>query len=57
MEKSFAYIASWVSWLADFCRPPGRIVRESVLLALLLETMELKVSYLKFQVQQLFSLA
>ena len=53
MEKAFAYVASWVSWLADFCRPPGRLAREAVILILLLNTLEFKVALLTFQVQHM----
>ena len=54
MEKSFAYIASWVSWLGDFCRPPSRLIRESTLLILLLNTIEFRISYLNFQIRRMF---
>lgn len=53
MEKAFAYVASWISWLGDFCRPPSRLVRESTLLILLLNTIEFRVSLLNFQIRRM----
>jgi hypothetical protein len=53
MEKAFAYVASWMSWIADFCRPPNRLAREAVILILLLNTLEFKVALLTFQVQRM----
>ena len=55
MEKPFAYIASWISWLWDFCRPPNRLVREAILLILLLNTLEFRVAFLNFQIRRMFA--
>jgi len=47
------YLASWLSWLADWGRDPSRKAREVIIRILFENPLELRVATLNYQIKQI----